>query len=667
VFGRVFGPGDDRVAVLSYDGWIRYFNRDPRAIGSIVRLGGHPYQIIGVTPEGFNGTSPDTSPALRAPYQHLPDFSERNFLEIIARLKPAVPLEQAREEVTAFWKTLPEAVQGAIFDSRIELRSIERGSSYLREQFRTALLLVTGGTGLLLLMVCSNVSGLLLARHTARAKETAVRLALGASRMRIIRQCLSESFLLTGIGGTAGLGLAYAGIPLLVRWMPQLPLNSWDLRTFAVHIRPDLRIIAFSIISCGLTLILSAFAPAWRASGTDPYTALKGTMSDIRHRRLQTFLGSLQVAICTVLVIAAGLMIRTLSNLHAIDPGFESEHVATFSIDPQVGNYNGEQTWLFQQRLLRESRSMPDVEAAGIAGMPLMRGIGTITATSVGGQRGQLINVNFVTTGYFDAMKMPILAGRQFKESDKPDATPMPVIVNEAFARRFFAGRSAIGEHFGSGPGQREIVGVVSDAHYRSLREIPPPIVYMSNFGPKAPALPFVLHIRTRGSPEGIIEPIRKLLQSIDPRIPIFQASTLAAEMERSLWRERLIAALSSAFGVFALIISAIGLYGTLAYFVAQHRREIGLRLALGARAAHVSWMVSSRIGPMMIAGVIAGVGLYLAAGAWIRSLLFGVAFADPISIVAAVVLLLAAAAGAAGIPVVRALHVDPVSTLKQE
>src|SRR3989442_4002684 len=379
--GNVFHSGDAPVAVLSYEGWTRYFGRDPAAIGRSVRLAGFPFEIIGVTPKEFNGTNPDITPVARVPYGFMKQLArpDQNFLEIICRLKPGVPLEQAQKEVATMWKSLPQALTVALDPSRIELRSIKYSASYLREQFRIALMALMAGTVLLLLMVCSHVGRLLLARSAAQGQEGAGRFALGATRRIIVGQYLRESILLTFCGGAVGTALAYTGVPLLMRWIPELPLNSVDLRTFSVDIRVNLRVIVFAVASCGITAILSALAPGLRATRDDPYSVLKRTISDIHHRRFQALLCSVQITLCFVLIISAGLMIRTVSNLNALDRGFDTEHIAIFSIDPRLGKYNSEQTWSLQQRLLREAQSIAGVETAAIAGTPLMRGTRTLT------------------------------------------------------------------------------------------------------------------------------------------------------------------------------------------------------------------------------------------------------------------------------------------------
>jgi len=420
------------------------------------------------------------------------------------------------------------------------------------------------------------------------------------------------------------------------------------------------------MLCCCLTAVLAGLVPAWHSSRKDLNAMLKQTTGDTRHHRLQSVLCAFQIAICVVLIISAGLMERTLLNLDALNLGFDAENVATFSIDPRLGNYNGEQNWDLQQRLLREVRSLHGVAAAAIAGMPVLRGMGTITTMGVPGEKNQLTNVNSITPDYFDVMHMPLLAGRKFTPSDKQEAIPQPMIVNEQFVRRFIGSRNPIGARLGRN-GEREVVGVVGDSYYRSLRESPPSIAYMMGFGPKMNTGAFVLYVRTETSPAAAIEPIRKLMRSIESAIPVYDASTLSAEVQRSLWRERLVVGLARSFAVFAVVLSAIGLYGVLAYFVAQRSREIGIRLALGAVARDVIWTVFRCIAAVLIVGFGAGIGISAVASHWLRNLLFGANFTDPFILSGSLLLVLIMAVGAAGVPIYRALQIDPASTLKSD
>ena len=527
-------------------------------------------------------------------------------------------------------------------------------------------------------MACANVGGLLLARATAREKETAVRLAVGASRGRIIRQWLTESLLLTAIGGGAGIAAAYASLPLLMRWLPPargIGVDPAELRTLSLDLHPDLQVIAFSVAACALTAVLSTFAPAWRSSSHDLYVALKIAISDKRHRRFQSLLCALQVALCTVLLMSAGLMARSLSNLRNQNIGFDRDRVVIFSVDPSVRGYTSQQNWSLQQRLLEGAKALPGVEAVALAGRALMRGIGLGTAIVFPGQRGDgIINTSMNAVGpeYFDVMGMHVLAGRRLTEDDgAQEGKPIPVIVNEAFVQRFFNGQSPLGQHFDTGKEftkpQYEIVGVVNNTNYRSLREIPPPIYYRYEFGPKAYPNSFILHVRTYGDPHAIIQPMRKLLQSVDLTVPFYQVATLSEEIDRSLWQERLLVVLASGFSIFAMTLSAIGLYGILAYFVTGRRREIGLRMALGAKPGHVIRLVAARVIPTLLAGVLGGILLSIPAGLWVRSLLYGVQPFDPWSGAAALLPLIAIGMLAAAAPAFRAIRIDPASTLRAD
>ncbi len=415
----------------------RSFGARPHGIletGETVRLKGHPYQIIGVAPEQFTGTVVDSGPDLWIPFENTLEFSgaphpsfDNYVVEVLARLRPGVTRLQAEQETAALWTRYigdaavrdPKDYQGHL-DGRLEVRSIAYGLSPIRDQSRVALVLLLAGTGLLLLMVCANVGGLLLARATAREKETAVRLAVGASRGRIVRQWLTESLLLTAVGGGAGIVAPYASMPLLVRWLPPargIGVDPAELRTLSLDLHPDLSVVAFSIAACALTAVLTAFAPAWRSSRHDLYIALKTTISDKRHQRFQSLLCGIQVALCTVLLMSAGLMARSLSNLRNLNTGFDRDHVVIFSVDPNVRGFNSQQNWSLQQRLVEGARALPGVESAALAGRALMRGIGLVSPIVFPGQPGDGVfntSMNAVGPNYFDVMGIHLLAGREF-------------------------------------------------------------------------------------------------------------------------------------------------------------------------------------------------------------------------------------------------------------
>ncbi len=692
LLGRVLREGDENVAVLSYAYWSSSFGRDPGVLGRTVRLQGHPFQVVGITREGFTGTVVDSGADLWIPYQSMLEFSgsphpslDNYVLEITARLRPGVLRAQSEQETAALWTRYmaddaamhPQNHAGRI-DGRLEVRSTANGLSPLRDQSRTALVLMLAGAGLLLMLVSANVGGLLLARASAREKETAVRLAMGASRGSIAIQRFTESLLLAVIGGTVGIAAAYAGIPFVAHWLPPargIGEDPAELRSLTLDLRPDSRVIAFSIAICALAAIFSALAPIWRASREDLTLALKTSISDRRHARFQALLCGLQVALCTLLLTGAGLMLRTFSNLRDVNTGFDASRVAIFSIDPHVRGYDGDQTWQFQRRLLESARLLPGVESAAIANRALMRGIGLVSWIVFPGQQGDgLPNTSTmsVSPDYFEVMGMHLLAGRELTEADRsePDKV-MRVVVNEAFVHKFLAGRDPLGKQFAAGRSfvqpEYEIIGVVNDTNYRSLRETPPPILYSYQFGPNSYPNTFELHLRAHGDPKQLFAPVRALLQSIDPQVPVYERETLSEEVDRSLWQERLLASLASGFGVFAMALTAAGLYGILGHFVSRRRREIGLRMALGAEPRCVIWLVARRALPALVGGIVAGAAISRLAGRWVRSLLYGVQPFDTETAVLALALLLALGLAAAVLPALRAIRLDPASTLREE
>jgi predicted permease len=691
MLGRVIVPGDDHVVVLSYACWSQNFGRDPNVVGQRVRLQGHAYTVAGVTGRAFTGTTLDSSPDLWMPFANQHDFErvpdptlDHYVIEIIARLRPAATERQAQQETAALWsRYLQEAEEGnptgysGLNRGELQVRSITHGVSLMRSQSQGALVLLLGGTGLLLLMVCANVGGLLLSRATARERETAVRIALGASRWQVMRRWLVESSLLTVVGGAAGVALAYVSMPLLMRWMPPAHGTGFDpseIRTLALYVSLDLRVAAFALLICGVTAALCALAPAWRSSHSDINMALKSTITDRRTHLFQSVLCGFQIALCTTLLISAGLIIRSLANLRASDAGFDQDHITVFSIDPHVRGYDRQRTWSLEQRLMDGVRALPGVEGAALADRALMRGIGLGNSVVFPGQSGGIINssINSVTPDYFAVMGIRVLAGRNLSQSEiTGDGRLEKVIVNEAFVRKFLNGQNPLGSQFDTGKRfekpRYEIIGVVSDTKYRSLREIPPPIYYSFGFGPNAYPDAFVLHVRSHADPHTIIQPVRRLLQSIDPELPLYQVATLSEEVDRSLWQEHLLAALTSCFGAFALLLSVIGLYGILAHFVTRRQQEIGLRIALGADSQQVIWLVARRVLPMLAMGVFAGAALSWLAGQLVRSLLYGVQPFDLISEVPAIMLLITIAIGGATVPAFRAIRLDPSSVLRKD
>jgi predicted permease len=689
--GRNLGIEDavagNRITVLSHRAWTRHFQQDPAIVGRTVRLAGQPYLIVGVLPEGFNGTSLDSGPDFRVLLDNREDFAvpgpTTGLTKILARLRESESLESARNETQVIWSRFREefvAGGGTIgpFDRElsVELRSIARGTSRVREQFQGTLLLLLAGAGLVLAMVCFNVGGLLLARIAQSRKDAAMRRALGASRGRIAAQWTVESVLVAVIGGVAGLLLAAASMPALVRWLSPLIGFGGFGRAPTLEVSFDVRIAAFGVATMLGTGIVAALVPTFWWTRKDTYAALKATTDDRENRRIQSSLTVVQIAISTVLLLGGGLMIRTLDRLDAVDTGFDRGMLVRFAFDPRLADYDGPATAALRRRLLAETATLPGVAAAAITTTPVMQGLGVVMVVAPPGPPPAFdgswnTNVQWVSSSYFRAMGIELLSGTVFEDTQASAAEPAAVVVNEAFARQFFGDEDAVGRVFDSGrefqtPRYR-VVGVVSDANYRSLRESNPPIFYGNPLSSEQDfAGAFSLLVRTT-TPAAIIQPVRAIVRSIDPALPVLEAVTMSDEVDRSLWRERLAASLTSGFAMIGLAIAAIGLYAILAHYVASRHKEIGLRIALGAMGRDVLRLVAQRVAPLLLLGLLAGMAAHVALSRWLASLLYEVSMLDPTTVVVSGAALLVTSLLAAMVPVLHALSVDPASTLRED
>jgi predicted permease len=681
-------PGDTP-AVLSYAFWQRRFNGDPKALGKTIRLQGHLFAIVGVLPREFNGFAADTAPDVRLPLRVWPLFApgwaqhtELVSLDLAGRLKPGVSIAQAQAESRTIWraaldsidKTLPAGV------SRdptypLELDSLEHGVSILRDRYGTALKFLIACSSFLLLMVCANVAGLLLARSAVRRQEIAVRLAVGATRARLVRQMLIESSLLAALGAVGGVAIAGVLTPLLSRMLPPIHDLGANRLTLSLDIGVDRRVLFFSLAISIATVLLFGLAPAIAASRTSLDSILRGARSSRMWRGRQALI-FIQVALCTLLLTGAGLLIRTFEELHNLNPGFDAEHVVTFTIDPPVA-YEGQPGIAFFNALTDRIRETPGVASVALATRAVMRdrGFGLPGVAPVGQQPSRAdyltTSMNQITPEYFDTMGIRLLAGRVFTSSDfDPKVRPERVVVNQAFVRRNFPGVDPIGKRFGrSGPDRLagpdcEIIGVVSDAKYRSLREPFHPILY--EYFPYGEG-PVVVNVRTRVKPEALIQPVRQVIAAFDRAMPIVEIDALAGEVDASSSGERLTAILGSIFAVLAVLLSAAGVYGLLAYAVAQRQREIGIRMALGATPGNIRELIGRQALAIVVMGVSAGLAAARIAGPLIASLLYGVAAADVRSLAGAAMVVLAMAAVAAAIPAARAAHVDPATAVRDD
>jgi predicted permease len=677
-------------AVLSYGFWRRRFNGEAAAVGQTLVLRGRAFVIVGVMPRGFNGISVDTTPDVRVPFRAFealwaePDgFNvEAATLDLGGRLKPGVALSQARADTLTIWRAAiepyarGEAFSRGVFDQSqtgVELDPLERGVSILRERFAGALTLLLAGVGLLLLIVCANVTGLLLTRLAGRRQELAVRLALGATKRRLVRQILTEVFLLTSLGAAGGVLLASALAGSMVHVVPPLRDLAARRLALAVDFGPDWRLLPFSLATSALSASIFGLALARSVSRTRIDGALRGARSSTGWRGRQALL-VFQLALCTLLVSGAGLLLRTFEQLHSLDAGFDRAHVVTLTADPSLAGYTASQGQALLAALTERVREIPGVASVSVASRAVMRGRGIGMTVALAGQRPSAAdflntNLNVVSADYFATMGMRVVAGRGFTRVDAAGATPRHVVVNEAFVRRFCSTVDPLGQRFGAGLPQRavtpmfEIIGVVSDAKYRSMREPMMPAVYQfsSEFDS------FVLHVGTRGRPESIIQPARQALTSLDPGVPFVEIHTLAEEVDASTSAERLTAALASVYATIAVLLAAVGLYGLLAYAVAQRRREIGIRMALGAQTVDIGVLVGRQVLAMVAGGIAAGLAAAVVSARWMQSLLYGVTPSDPPSLAAAAAFVAIVAAAATAMPLARATHTEPASVLRQE
>lgn len=699
LYGRALTVNDaqensgDPPAVLSYGFWHRRFGGDPAAVGRAIVLRRHRFVIVGVMPSAFNGVTVETSPDVRVPlrvYSLLASFEndstmERNAqFELAGRLKSGATRAQAQTECLGIWRQTIEpyyrdvlkAPSGYIeeeLNRGIELDPLERGVSILRDRFGGALRLLLACTGLLLMMMCANVAGLLTARNARRQEEIAIRLALGATRVRLVWQMLIESFLLTAGGAAGGLAIAAISAPLLVRALPPMRDFATTPLTVALELGPDWRVFLFSLVMSALTVLLFGLVPAFAASRVSLDSILRGARSSGRWRGREVLV-IFQMALCTLLLAGAALLVRTFYELQWMDPGFDRDHVMTFTVNPGLMGYTNEQTTTLRMRLSESVRELPGVVSTATALIGVMRGSGLKTTVAPKGQRitpsdSLTVSINDVSVDYFRTLGMQILAGRGLMNTDSPTIKPVRVVVNNAFARRFFPGADPVGKLFGGTEGQGvaggsyEIAGVVSDAKYRSLREPMTPTFYT----PSRQSGFFQLLVRTDGRPESLIKPIRQALASLDPALPFSEIHALSEELDSSMAGERMTAALASIFGVVAALLTGVGVYGLLAQVVIQRQREISIRMALGARPGDIARLFGRQALVMVASGVILGLSGALLAGPWIRSLLYGIAPSDPTSLGAAAAFVVLVAGAATAIPTMHAVGIEPATALRQD
>jgi predicted permease len=694
--GRLLRPSDDvtpgghPVAVLSYGFWWRRFGGVDGIIGKTIRLNGQPMTVVGVGPAGFNGTDTGRAPDVFVPVamkaQMTPTFdglNERRYLwlQIMARLKPGVSREQAsaamnvlfrqiREQEIKEIKTTSERFRKRFVETRLLVDSGGRGFSQVRDQFSTPLVVLMSLVGLVLLIACANVANLLMARAPARQREIAIRLALGASRGRIVGQLLVESLMLSTLGGTLGILVSVWTGDLL---LGALPFESAS-RTFTAT--PDGRVLLFALAVSLLTGVLFGLVPAWQTARPALLSSIKeegGTVASAGHVRLRKGLVVAQVALSLLLLVGAGLFVRSLWNLRTLDPGFRVEGVTTFSLDPTLSGYSDAQSRQLFKELLESIGHQPSVLQASLAASaPLTDNLAMMTVRVDGYQAkdGEDMNphVNWVGPAYLATMGIRLVAGREFTAADVAGA-PRVAVVSEKMAHYFFGNLNPIGRRFGFGRGKAtdiEIVGVARDGKDTDLRSDVARLVYIP-FDQDEGLGGMTFFVRTVSPGSLSADALRRLVRKLDPGIPVVDIKSMATLADESLFMERLVAILTACFGGLATLLAAVGLYGVMSYAVARRTREIGLRMALGAARGNVVWLVMREVTVLVVAGV--GLGLPLAVGfsRLAHSQLFGVSPADPVTLLLASATLATVALLAGYVPAATASRVDPMVALRHE
>ena len=701
--GRLFVPADDAaqngnpVVVLSFNYWNSHFGADPRVINQVLFINGHPFTIIGVGAPNFHSAIGGYTPKIFVPMMTKPlvtpgwnDLDNRRsaWLTVIARLKPGVSAAQAEAAMTPLWRSLRAAelvdikdksaqfAKHFVEESSLKVFDQRRGFSPLREQIQTPLLIVMAMVGLVALMACVNVSSLLLVRAAARAKEMSVRYAMGAGRWKIVRQLLIEGLLLGLIGGTLGLAIAPVVSAFLTRKMmgdavAELPFSS----------HPDMRIMVFNFGLAFLVSVLFSLAPALRFLHPDLVNSLKqqattGSGGHLRFRRISV---AVQIGLSLLLLVGAGLFVRTLQNLKSLNVGFTTDHLVTFGIDPTLGGYDPKEALVVQKELLDALATQPGVRSVAGTDDPMLTGDSEASNVSFANRENKPddnIHVEWsaITPGYFTTMNIPLVAGRVFTDQDGAGKAKVAV-VNAELARKYFGEpKNALGQLMARGSGSDakfdiEIVGVVGDAKHRTMRSEFEPTVYRPFFQDEAhPQAGFIqYYVRTSQAPEAAESTLRHAVQQTSPKLVIDTMRTMDEQIADNISNDRLVAMLAVSFGFLATVLAAIGLYGVLAYVTAQRTREIGIRMALGAQRFAVMRLVLTDV--LWLAGIAVVVTLPVAIllSRTVRSQLYGVNPADPLVLVVGTLMIAAVAMLSALLPARRAATVEPMKALRTE
>jgi predicted permease len=701
--GRVFhrddarGPGQDPYAVISYDYWQKRFGGNVSVLGTPIKIFGTALTVIGVATPGFTGESVGEKPDFWMPMMMQPvvmpgrdwlheDLSQSMekvmWLQVFGRLQPGATQSRAQTEMdvlfrgiieTGYPATLDPETRKEVLDQRIKLRDARTGAFGGRDDFTQQLMVLLGASVVVLLIACINVANLLLARATARSKEVGVRLSIGASRTRLVRQFLTESLVLSVLGGIVGLLLAWGASRALVLLLSERRQN------FALAPGLDWRVLGFTVAVTFFTGIIFGLVPALRGTRVNLNDSLRdsGRVTASGGRlNLAKGLVIVQVALSMLLVAGAGLFLRTLWNLQSVGLGYPKEHVLMVGTDGLSAGYKGPQLANLWHDLTDRLRALPGVQGATYSTNGLFSGSESADEIDVEGFTPSKDNEKysrFDTIGpqYFSTVGIPLLLGREPGQQDTA-ASPHICVINEAFSKVFFAGRNPLGRHitekFGDKKTTMEIVGVAKNARDHRLRgEVPPRFYFPADQGMYGPNEFANFEIRTAGDPEQMIEAVRKTILSVNEDLPVGNARALVESVDQTNAQPRMVARLCSIFGVMALLLAATGLYGVLSYGVARRTNEIGIRMALGAGKARVIQMILRETGVMIAIGVVAGV-IFTAIGVQlVKSSLYGLGALDPMAVVASMAILGVVALVAGYIPAARAARVNPTQALRHE
>jgi macrolide transport system ATP-binding/permease protein len=681
--GRGFLPEEDlpsgahAVAIISHGLWQRRFGADTAVIGKTILLNARPFTIVGVGPEGFYGTNTGVGQDIWVPITMTEQLGDARrtltmrgnhwIQSIIGRLKPGVTMAQANAAVNTLMSHLAEEYPNSNKGTSAMLFPDAEASLHpqVRDGFVMFMRLMFGVVGVILLLSCTNVAGLLLARSAARRKEVGIRMALGANRLRLVRQLLAESFLLSLFAGGVGLLLGVSLTRLVQSFRPpsDLPMK--------LEIGMDWSVLAFTFAVTVVTGLMFGLTPALAATKTDLVSVLKeGNPAPLAGAsRLRRILVAGQIALSLALLIGASLVVRSLQNARNLDPGFNPDNQVVVALDLGLQQYDEARGRQFIRSLRERLKTLPGIQSVGFAdNLPLSLSSSQMSVMPEGytpppDMNDPTIDCATADYGYFPAMGIPVLRGRGFAETDTADGLPV-MIINETFAQRFWPGQDPIGKHVRTGGKDRIVIGVVRNGKYFSLGEDPKAFFYL--LLDQNHRASFYLHVRTAGDPDSFLQTIRREILSLDDKLPLSDLKTMHAALGFALLPARMAAGVVSAFALLALFLAAIGLYGVIAYSVSQSMRDIGIRMALGARPGDVFKLVIR--GGMTLTAVGLGVGLAigLVLTRLLTGLLYGVSPTDPLSYLIAVTMLAAVALLAAFLPARRATKVDPMIALRE-